>query len=308
MRSPHARALAVLAMICSLSVSAAAAPADAWAAAKGKLPAATTVLGGLNFRTIENSTIFSMAFPMLLSSQQEVKEAFDLMKSECSIDPIKAIDGVVVGTDDEQTEGAVFLAMNGIDQGKMVACAEAVAKKKKAKNPKVDVTTDGAITELSFDGKKAYVSWITPKVMAVPLKFDDKAMLQKWTGGKNGLAKGVAGKSAGKVNTKAALWLVSSVKREIEGTTVKVAHGSLGMGKVLTIDIKLAMATAAEATKIVEKGNSEIQKLVASGSLTAEVAEMMKKVTVTAKGAEVAIKGTTSEAELMQLAGSMMSP
>src|SRR3954469_17109609 len=137
--------LALAALVSTVSLRAEAGPSAAWTAAKANLPKDTTVLIGLDITQLTKSSLFSLGFPLLLSSQPDVKNALDTIKSACKLDPMKVVQAVVAGTDDVQKHGALFIAVDGLDQAKLVSCMESVAAAKKGQpeKSKVVVTTDG---------------------------------------------------------------------------------------------------------------------------------------------------------------------
>lgn len=310
MRSVRALVVApvVAVVVCLLPLRAEADAAKAWAAAKTNLPSTTNVLIGLNLSTLTKSTLFSMAFPLLLSQQPDVKSGLDLIKTTCKIDPMKVIDGLVVGMDKDQNAGAVFIAVNGIDEAKIATCLEDVSKSKGQKDAKVLVTKDGAITELTDGKHKAYLSWIGKDVVVVPMKIDDKAQLQKWIGAKGGLAKSPIGKVLTKVDTRAGVWAVTANEQDIDGMKMKIGYGSLNSLKgSLIADLHIVVANAADAKSIADKAQTELAAKAADPALAANLQTMLKGVSVKSAGPEVLVKATMIEKDLLSLAGALMT-
>jgi hypothetical protein len=309
MRTARALVAPVFAVaVCLVPLRADADAAKAWAAAKTNLPSTTNVLVGLNLTTLTKSSLFSMAFPLLLAQQPDVKSGLDLIKTTCKIDPMTVIDGLVVGMDKDQNTGAVFLALNGVDEAKIARCLEDVAKSKGQTDAKVTITKDGTISEMTDGKHKAYVSWIGKDVLVMPLKFDDKAQLQKWTGAKGGLAKAPIGKVLSKVDTRAGIWAVTANEQDLDGMKMKIGYGSLNSMKgSLVADLHIVVASAADAKSIADKAQTELAAKAADPALAANLQTMLKGVSVKSAGSEVLVKATMIEKDLLSLAGALMT-
>lgn len=306
-----ARAVAMGVALCLISfrpVTARADAAKAWTAAKTNLPANTEVVVGLDVATLAKSSLFQLAFPMILAQQPDIKSGLELVKTTCKIDPLTAINGMVAGTDKEQKQGAIFIAVTGLDEAKIVTCLEAIAKAKGAKDAKVAVTKDGGITELTMGTDKLYLSWIGKDVIVMPLTPGDKAQLVTWTGGKKALAKAPVGPSVAKVDTRSAIWAVSSVERDLEGMKMKGGYGGLAMAKgKLTIDLHIAMPNAVDATTVADKATAELAVKTNGPGLAPALKPLLEAVMIKSAAAEVVIKASFPEGDLLALAGALMS-
>jgi hypothetical protein len=299
------RSAAFAALLVAIPLRAHAGDKAAWNAAKANLSKDTTVLIGLDLTQLTKSTLFTMAFPFILSQQPEVKEGLELIKSTCNIDPLKVVTSVVVGTDDAQKHGAMFVSLAGVDQPKIVSCLEAMAKAK-GKDTKVGVTTDGKITELAVGDKKVYLTWIGTNVIALPLDFANKADLTAWTA--KGLAKSKVGKAMTKVNTGNALWAVSAVAKDLDDKMkMKMGYGSVAMANAtITADLHVQLGSAADAKAAAEKAQKELPTRSQSPDLAENLRKLLAGVTVTAVTDELFVKGSIPESEVMQLVGALM--
>lgn len=302
----RAHVLALAGALCLLPLRANADASKAWAAAKVNLPAETHVLVGMDLAAVTSSSLFSMMFPMLLSQQPDVKTGLELVKTTCKIDPMKAIDGFVVGTGKDSDEGAVFLALSGVDEAKLVSCLEAIAKSKKVPDSKIAVTRERGITQLSTgSGDKVYVKWFGKNVVALPLDVDNKAQLQKWAGTKNGLGKALVGKATAKVNTRATVWAISGVDDTIEGVKTRLGYGSLdARNGSLTADLRIVTGSAKDAKKVAAKAQEQLT--AAAGAGDPELASILDAVSVSAAGPELVIKASLPEQSVMSLLGTLL--
>lgn len=303
-----ARALAVGVALCVAPLTARADVATAWTAAKASLPSTTAVVVGLDIETLTKTQLFKLAFPLILSQQPDFKSGLELIKTTCQIDPLKAIKGVVAGTDKDQTQGAIFIALTGIDEPKIVTCLEAIAKSKGDKDTKVVITRDGAITEIAMGKDKLYVSWIGKDVLVLPITTGDKAQLQTWTGGKKALAKAPVGASLAKVDTRSAVWAVSSVERDLEGMKMKGGYGGLVSTKgSLAIDLHIVLPSAADAKTMADKATADLAVKTSDPALAPALKPLLTAVSIKGAGPEVVIKAAFPEKDLLSLAGALMS-
>ncbi len=298
------RSLAVAAAVALLPLTASAAPGAAWTAAKSNLPKDTTVLVGLDLVQLTKSSLFSMAFPMLLMQQPDIKEGLDLIKTTCKLDPLKVVHGVVIGTDDTQKHGAIYIAVDGLDQPKIVSCLEAIAKTKSAK---LSVKTDGKITEVNVGDKSVFMTWVGTNVLVLPLEFTSKADLVAWSGAK-GLTKSKVAKPVTKVNTAGALWAVSAVAKALDDKTkMKLGYGSVTFARAtISGDLHVQLDSAASAKAAADKAQKELTTLAGSPGLAANLKTVLSAVTVTSAADELQVKGSMPESDVLSLIGALM--
>jgi hypothetical protein len=303
-------AAAAVAALCAAPDRAAADAARAWAAAKDNLPAQTALVIGADLTAITKTKLFSTFLSLAMAKEPDAKKVFETIKTSCKIDPLAAVHGVVYATDADRNQGAVYLSLGaGLDQAKLASCAEQVAKAQGAKDPKLTVKKTGAITEISTDKEKLYVSWIGTDVLVVGSDVHDKAVLEKWVGQKGGLAKSPVAKLHGSANTKGAVWGVSSLTKELEpGVKMKSAYGALTVaGGTLGLDLHTTLDSAKAATDAVAKANAQITQMSSGGQLPPNVKALLQQVSVKSAGPDVAVKASVPEADLLGLL-SLMNP
>lgn len=299
------RSVALAALLVATPLRAHAGDKAAWTAAKANLSKDTTVLIGLDLTQLTKSSLFTMAFPMMVSQQAGLKEGFDLMKTHCKVDPLKAVNSVVVGTDDDQKHGAIFISLSGMDQPKIISCMEAVAKAK-GTDAKVAVTTDGKITELALGDKKLYLSWIGTNVIALPLDAANKAELAAWTA--KGLGKSKVAKGMSKVNTSNAVWAVTAVAKELDDKTkMKMGYGSVSLASAtLSADLHVQLGSAAEAKAAADRAQQDLAAKAKSPDFSASVQKFLQGISVSAAADELQVKGSIAESEVFGLVGALM--
>ena len=306
-RRASAAVVAAAAAVCLISFRAEAGADKAWAAARANLPKDTSVVVGLDLAQLTKSSLFSFAFPLLLSQQADVKDGLDLVKSACQLDPLASVQGVVIGTDDAQSHGAIYIAVEGLDQAKLVSCLEAVGKAK-GKDAEVAVRTVGKVTELGVGDKTIYLTWIGTSVLVLPLEFTSKDDLQRWSGGKGGLARSRVSKGTRKVNTRAAMWAVSAVAKELDDKVkMKLGYGAVTLAAAtIAADLHVQVGSPADARAAADKAQGELSQLAANPGLAANLRAVLTSVSVTSAGDEIAVKGAMPESDVLSLMAALM--
>ena len=300
--------VAALVCVCAAPLHAEAGAERAWAAAKVNLPASTKVVVGLNLAALTKSSLFSMAMPLVLGQQPDLKAGLELVKSACGIDPLKTIQGVVVGMDADQKHGAMFVAVTGLDQPKLLGCLESIAKARNAKAV-FSAKPDGSLTAISLADKDApmYLTWIGKDVIALPLQFTSKDDLTAWQGNKKGLAKAAVARATGKVNTGAAVWAVSAVPKELDASIkMKLGYGAITTAnRTLSADLHIQLASAAAAKTAADKASKDLT--AAASTMADNLKALLGQISVTAEADELVIKGGIPEGEVLSLVGALMS-
>jgi hypothetical protein len=280
--------------------------ARAWAAAKAGLPADTKVVIGVDVATIQKTQLFATFYPKL-HDQPSVGEMLDAMKNGCKIDPLAIIQGVVIASSGEQDDGAMYLAVSGVDRTKLSSClqstAQAAAPAAEAgdKPAKVSIKQSGNITEINRGGETGYFGWVGKDVLVVAAHATDKPALVKWMGGKGALAKSDVGKALAKVNTSAAMWGAGIGTKELQpGMTAKGGYGAVTYAKgQLAADLHAVMESAAEAGSASMMANQELSLVKATGQIPAEITAVIQAITVSADKDELRIKASVAEKDLL---------
>jgi hypothetical protein len=279
--------------------------AKAWTTAKANLPADASIVAGINVTSIAKTQIFTEMFPKLVASNGDLKDFLDLAKTQCGIDPLTAVQGVVVATDSTKSTGAVYLSLGGsLNQDKLAQCADKLAAAKGSKD-KLTFKKDGNIVEVTSvkENKTVYYGWASSDVLVVP-KDGDKAALQKWMGGKGAFAKSPLGMVTGKVTTTAAAWGATTEGKSLQaGMNMKAGWGTLDDAKgIVSIGVHLQLGNPAEAAKAATEMNTQIQQAKTSGGLPAMFGAILQSLTVKAAGDEIVFATAAPEKDVLNLA------
>lgn len=271
-----------LVLVASLLVAttAQASPQRAWEAARDNLPASAKMVLGVNVEGAMASSLSIFAPPLVASTG--AKAVFDRVQSTCKLDPIKAIDSLVIVEGAKTGVGAYYLSLDdrdGLDKASVTAC----------------------LTKLELDAKVA-TAWIGTDVLVIAAAPADKAMLATYTSGKGAFAKSALGKLVAKTNTNATMWAASVNPRAVQGKKMKQGFGGFDIANgTLTATIAMTFASPAEAKTVEKLANDQIIALLASGQLDAIVMEMLNKVSITTKVAELQIVGSIPEKQILPL-------
>ena len=297
--------------VCTLSLVTAsqAGTTKAWTAAKGAMPADTSVTIGIDVTAIAKSTTFEKLYPIAVGKNEDVKQGLELVRTACKFDPLVAIKSVAIGLDATQSDGAVYVHIVDLTPAKLASCLKEVAKAKGAgaKADLVTVKTEANITEMQAEEKHIFFGWIgTDVLVMVPKHLDDKAALKNWMGG--GLAKGALGKMLGKVKTDAAVFVVSTVGKPIDAThSLKQGYGWLGLASGnLSLEAHADLGDAAAAKSLATDASTQIDQMRKNPPLPS-IADLLKNVTVAPAASEIVVKATVVEKDFADLVAMAMA-
>lgn len=291
----------------SVSLSAwADTPGDAWAVARGMVPASSQILIGLNINTIKSSQLFQVVWQQALASSGDAKDELEKLNALCGVDLKDSLQGLVAAVDESQ-KGVIFISLKGVDQKKALDCMNKAGQKDKKSFTATSADAQGVV-EYTEKGKseKLYVAWLPKGVIALATEPDDKALLTKWLGGKGPDAK--TGGLLSKVNTGAAVWGVVAKEQELEpGTQMKAGYGHADIaGGNISADVRIVMANAKMATDAAAKGQKELEQAQTGGGMPPAIQAMLKTIKIAAAAEEMQIKATMPEKDAIGLLGMAM--
>jgi hypothetical protein len=274
--------------------------ARAWAAARAGLPADAHFVFGLDIAALQKTQLFATYFPMLRDKPDTAK-VLDAVRDLCKLDPVAIVQGVVVGMSSDQSEGAAYVALKGLDRTKVSACLQQIMQSGKS-DLKVSVKQDGDVTVISHGSDSHFVGWAGKDVVVVALHPEDRPALARWMGGKGALGKTGIGKTLGKVNTAAEIWGAGEGQRELEpGITLAGGYGTVGYAKGnLAADVHAVLGNADQATKEAGAINQQLDQARQGTQLPAELSAVAKAVTVSAESDQLHIKANLRERDLLR--------
>jgi hypothetical protein len=298
--------LAVLALsTAALHGQARADASRAWAAARAGLPADTKIVIGLDVVAAQKTRLFATFYPKL-HDQPDVAKVLDAIKNSCKLDPLAVVQGVVFAASDERADGALYLAISGIDRNKLSSCLQAIVQAaapqaEADKQAKVTIKQAGNITEVSRGGETGYLGWVGKDVLVVTFHAADKPSLVKWMGGKGALARSEVGKTLARVNTAAALWGARSGVMEVQpGITPRAGYGAVTFAKgQLSADLHAVMEDAGHAGAASITANQELNLLKLTGQVPLELVPVVQAIAVSADNDEVRIKASVAEKDVL---------
>jgi hypothetical protein len=264
------------------------------------LPADSDMVMGLNFAQLQQSALWKQFSPKLMEKAASGLAEF---KAACGFDPMEAMKSMSMGlkgVGGDVPDGVIIV--HGLDKSKSMACLDK-AKTEAAKN-NTEITIDGAVftvkdkngqlTAWTFTGSDVLVGVIGPAA--------SKDTLLAATKGSNGIKNSQTFVDMwGKINTKDSLWLLINgnapfmAKAAQAGVKPKAVFGSINVTDGLTVDMRVRLGTADEATQLVTMAKSQ------TGS--PQVKQMFDKLDVTADGVDAKISIAMSNAKLQALIG-----
>ncbi|MEO8700341.1 MAG: hypothetical protein ABI867_09870 [Kofleriaceae bacterium] len=290
----------VIALVSLLSLRAEADVSKAWAAASANLPAETRAIGAIDVAVAVKSPSFAQVFELLQKEEKDIRMAYELVKTNCKIDPVQVVEGVVIAGTPDHGRGAVYIQLS-IDRAKAISCVESIFAANKMPKPKISV--DGNMTVISVGKEAMYVAWVTKDVVAIAFKDPTKkSELAGWTGGKGALAKTALAAQIGKTDTKAAAWGAFALDKPLDDNDMKVTSG---WGVVNYVKANLAgsvhgnFVDAAAAAKTYAKMQQELAKEMGRKNTPAAMLKVMKAMKLSSKASEVVLEASVSEADLL---------
>ena len=116
------------------------------------LPADAKLVAGIDLAALQKTQLFATFYPELLQ-KAEAKKVIDSIKDTCKIDPLTAVQTVVVAISDDQKDGqkdgAVYIAFSGINKAKLSSCLQLTVQGIADKSAKISLKQDGNVTEIS---------------------------------------------------------------------------------------------------------------------------------------------------------------
>lgn len=273
------------------------------AAATARLPETVDALATTHLKAVRATKLFSTLFPALLEEADELADGLAKVKKVCQIDAVGSIeDATFAGTTGR--DGAVFLAISGVDEAKAVACATKVAKAElgsDAKAEKVTWKADGTLYRLASDKSKEelFFAWLPGDVVVIADDPEDKAQLEKMVSGKGNIRKSKVASRLTKLDPNAAVSAVWGKEEKFEGKTVRGGAVTVKVaGGRVTADATAEMESSKDAQEVVsmiELAKSFLGKMAPGASVDAR-----------SSGADVVIRADVPEADLIKAADEAM--
>ncbi|HSD86366.1 MAG TPA: hypothetical protein VLB44_02590 [Kofleriaceae bacterium] len=264
------------------------------------LPANSEMVLGLNFAQLQQSALWKQFAPKLMEKMESGLAEF---KAACGFDPMEAIKSVSMGLSGvgkDQPDGAIVI--HGLDKAKSMACLDK-AKAEAAKKG-TEITVDGDVFMMKDKGGSStawtFVNNDTMLGVVGPAATKD-TLLAAAKGGSSLKNSQTFTEMYSKINTKESLWILVNgnapfmAKAAQAGVKPKAVFGSVNVTDGLTVDLRIRLGSADEATQLVNMMKGQTQ--------SPQVKQMFDKLDVTSDGADAKIAVAMSNAKLQQLIG-----
>lgn len=271
-----------------------AAATDQWAAVSKLLPANVKFVFGISATKIKGLQVYQ-DFWKSMSNDQNVQMLTGMVQGACGLDPIAALENITIALDDNE-KVAIFVQMAGIDEAKLTDCATKLIAQ--MGNVKVTAKKAGNLVEYTIEGekKKMYIAWPTKNVFMFTSEPDDKALAQKFLGGKGKLAKDANFKAGlGTVKTGGLFWVVGT-KLDDLGDSGEQYNGKYVAATIdtnsateLSVNGRIALASADEAKKLAAEG---VKGLEEAKKEMGAMGTLLKNIVIGQSDKDVTITGT----------------
>ena len=264
------------------------------------LPADSEMVMGLNFAQLQQSALWKQFSPKLMDKMASGLAEF---KAACGFDPLEAIKSVSLGMKGlggNSPDGSIVI--HGLDKGKSMACIDK-AKVEAAKKGS-EITVDGDVfTVKDKDGQLTVWSFVNSDTLlgVVGPNASKDTLLAVAKGGSTLKSSQTFVDMYSKINTKDSMWLLVNgnapfmAKAAQAGVKPKAVFGSINVTDGLTVDLRIRLGSADEATQLVNMAKGQTNN--------PQVKQMFDKLDVTADGADAKIAIAMSNAKLQQLIG-----
>lgn len=293
-------------LIVAMAMSARAAHADtkAWAAAKKVFPAKLGWIAGARFDGPDAHKAMQSAIAFLNAKHPDDAKILPAIKSACGAELPDMIDSIVAGSPDDPDDGALVVALRGIDHAGFDACIKKLAA---AEGETITIgTAAGGISTYSDNGDTISIRWLDKDVLVFAFDADRPKKLAAMTAG------GLAG-------DKAMLALVASAKpdatawaavgasasggTDLGGVKIKVTqvygHADLSAGNV-TGEVHVVTTDARANAQAATKQQAEDAKMIADPDVPAPIRALLKVLAIKASGKELVFTATMPFDQLVQ--------
>jgi hypothetical protein len=299
-------------LLVSLAALAAASTAradagDAWAFAKGALPADANYVVGINIDALRATSLFTDAVSHFVD-RLSARQTIDQIKSACAIDVTAAVQGIVIAAGAASDDGAVYVAGPRLDAKTVGDCMTKFAAQS-AKKPKIGVGGADAqgIVELTAEGEtsKLYFGFPRKGVMVIAMRPMDKKLLQRWLGGKGAAPSSELARALAKVAPASAAWgVIAGLKEPIgdPGARVKLgaAQATAAGGKV-QIEIRATMVGAKDAQNGQQLVQNQIGEMRKDQGTPPEILRAADTLKTSVTGDELTVTASMPDADVAAL-------
>ncbi len=284
-----------------LSKAAGAGAALAGADDLSLLPADSDVVVGLNFAQLQQSALWKQFASKLIEKNASELAEF---KAVCGFDPMESFKSMSIGlkgVDGGKTpDGAIVI--HGPDKAKSMACLTGKGKEELQKKG-TEVTIDGDVVVMkNGDETTAWTFVSNDTVLGVVGASASKDTLLAAAKGTSKLKDSPAFvEMYSKINSKDSLWFLVNgnaafmQKAALPGGKPKAVFGSINVTDGLTLNLRVRMASADEATSLVT--------MMKGQTSSPQVKQMFDKLEVSADGTDAKVEVAMSNQKLQQLIG-----
>lgn len=263
------------------------------------LPADSEIVIGLNFAQLQQSALWKQFSPKLMEKAASGLAEF---KAACGFDPLEAIKSLSAGMKTAGDNADGIVVVHGPDKGKVTACLPKAKEEAAKKGGEVNIDGDtftvkskhGDFSAWTFVNNDTLVGSVGPSA-------SKDNLLAAAKGGSALKSSQTFVEMYSKINTKESLWFLVNgnapfmAKAAQAGVKPKAVFGSINVTDGLTVDTRIRLGSADEATQLVNMAKGQTDN--------PQVKQMFDKLDVTAEGADAKISVAMSNQKLQQLIG-----
>ncbi len=258
------------------------------------MPKDANAVGGLNLVKVVSSNVWKVYGTMAMYLAASELEQF---KKTCSMDPMQAIESVILGGNLESQDGVVVI--KGVERKDAVSCAQKLAE---SRGEKITVTEEGTITTaVDSTGSPVHFGWLDDKTLVVaPRQARDKGKVEAIMGGGGGLdGNKEIMDLLGNVDTTAALWGVArnTTGRAMGPITATAAYGSVSLDGGIKVDMGIRQENGDKAKSVADQLKQAVKPFKGT-----PLEKFAAKVKIKTNEADVIVQLSLTDNEIAELA------
>lgn len=262
-------------------------------------PKESNMIAGINISALRGTALWSKFTPML---QEQAGDDFKEFTATCGIDPLNAIDTIIVGGNVKDDKNMVIVVKGNLDKAKVLECAKKISAKE---NSDLKIEEDGQIVGFIEGDDSMYVAWLD----------DGTIVTGPGAEGNKDWLKGVLSGGASVADNKELMDLVNNTDSgsslwfamippaddnpfaAMGGPAPMAMFGSIELGKGLKLDAGLRYAKADDAKMLADQANQMMGPMKSDPTF----GKYLNKTSVSTSGNDMIIKVDLNQAELDEL-------
>ncbi len=262
-------------------------------------PKESNMIAGINVSALRGTALWNKFAPML---QQQAGNDLKEFTATCGIDPLNAIDSIIVGGNVKDDKNMVIAVKGNLDKAKILECAKKISAKE---NTNLKIEEDGQIVGFIEGDESMYLAWLDDgTIVTGPGAEGNKEWLK-------GVLSGGASVADNKdfmdlvnnTDSGSSLWFAMVPPADdnpfaaMGGPAPTAMFASIDLSKGFKLDAGLRFAKADDAKMLADQANQMMGPMKADPTF----GKYLNKTSVSTSGNDMIVKVDLSQAEFDEL-------